>query len=60
MRQLTILTLRIRKSLYPWANLDAVGKGFIATCTEEEANKLMEDSAVTVSEIVEMHPINMP
>jgi hypothetical protein len=47
MRQLASLTLGILKSLYPRADLDATGEGFMMTCSEEEALKLVEDSAVT-------------
>jgi hypothetical protein len=43
------LTLGILKSLYPQTDLDATDEGFTATCTEDEANKLVEDSAVMVS-----------
>jgi hypothetical protein len=40
MKQSVSLTLRILKSLYPHDN------GFAASCTNEEALKLMEDSAI--------------
>jgi hypothetical protein len=59
MNQSASLTLGILKSLYPRANLDMVGDGFVTTCTEDEANKLVEDSTVTASQIVEMLPVNM-
>jgi hypothetical protein len=59
MKQSASLTLGILKSLYPRANLDAAGEGFVATYTEDEANKLVDDSAVTASQIMEMLPINM-
>jgi hypothetical protein len=59
MKKATNLTLTILKSLYPQANLDVAGKGFMMTCTEDEANKLMDDSAVTTYQIVEMLPIDM-
>jgi hypothetical protein len=49
MRQSASLTLGILKSLYPRADLDAVGKGFAATCSDEEALKLVEDSAKIAS-----------
>jgi hypothetical protein len=45
------LTLRILKSLYPRANLDATDEGFAVTCTDEEALKLVEDSAMMVDRI---------
>jgi hypothetical protein len=41
------LALGILKSLYPGADLDTAGEGFVVTCTDEEALKLIEDSAVT-------------
>jgi predicted exporter len=59
MRQSTSLTLVILKSLYPQAKLYMTGKGFMATYTEDEANKLIEDSVVTMSQIVEMLVVNM-
>jgi hypothetical protein len=59
MTQLASLTLGILKLLYPRANLDVAGEGFASTYNEDEANKLMEDSAVTASQIVEMLPVNM-
>jgi hypothetical protein len=48
MRQSVSLTLGILMSLYPWADIDAVGKGFMTTCNDEEALMLVEDSVVTV------------
>jgi hypothetical protein len=54
MRQLVSLTLRILKSLYPWANLDVAGEGFTVTCSDEEALKLIEDSAVMTRQIIDM------
>jgi hypothetical protein len=59
MRQSVSLTLGILKSLYPWADLDAAGEGFAATCTDEEALKLVKDSAMTTSQIVDMLGIDM-
>jgi hypothetical protein len=59
MKQSASLALGILKSLYPRANLDEVGKGFVATCTDEEALKLVEDSAVMAGHIVDMLPIDM-
>jgi hypothetical protein len=41
-------------SLYPRANLDVPGEGFMATCSDEEALKLVENSAVMVGQIVDM------
>jgi hypothetical protein len=53
------LTLEILKSLYPWADLDAAGEGFVATCTDEEALKLLEDSTLTTNDIIEVLPVDM-
>jgi hypothetical protein len=58
MRKSARLTLGILKPLYPWANMDVASEGFVATCIEDEANKLKEDSAVTARKIVEMLPID--
>jgi hypothetical protein len=46
MRHSASLTLGILMSLYLWANLDAVGEGFMVTCSDKEALKLVEDSTV--------------
>jgi hypothetical protein len=54
MKQSVSLTLGILKSLYPRANFNVVGEGFIGTCINEEALKLIEDSVVTVGHIVDM------
>jgi hypothetical protein len=59
MKQVASLTLRILKSLYPRADLDAAGDGFTMTCTGEEALRLVEDSALTADRIVDMVPIDM-
>jgi hypothetical protein len=59
MRQLTSLTLGILKSLYPRANLDAMGEGFVETCSNEEALKLVEDSAKIASHVVDMLGVDM-
>jgi hypothetical protein len=48
MRQLASLTLGILKSLYPRADLDMAGEGFVVTCSDEEALTLVEDSGVMV------------
>jgi hypothetical protein len=39
--------------------LDAAGEGFIATCSDEEVLKLVEDSAVTAGHIVDMLGVDM-
>jgi hypothetical protein len=59
MRQSASLTLGILKSLYPRADLDAAGEGFAATCSDEEALKLVEDSVVMAGQIVDMLGIDM-
>jgi hypothetical protein len=52
MRQSASLTLGILKSLYPRADLDTAGEGFVETCSDEEAQKLVEDSAMAAGQIV--------
>jgi uncharacterized protein Smg (DUF494 family) len=59
MKQSASLALRILMSLYPQADLDAAGEGFMATCSDDEALKLIEDSAVIVKHIVDMLPVDM-
>jgi hypothetical protein len=59
MRKSVSLTLRILKSLYPRAELDAAGEGFAMTCSDEEALKLVENSAVTAGQIIDMLGIDM-
>jgi hypothetical protein len=59
MRKASILTLRILKSLYPQANLDVAGEGFTVTCSEDEANKLVDDSTVMATRVIEMLPVNL-
>jgi hypothetical protein len=39
--------------------LDTVGEGFVATCSDEEALKLIEDFAVTVGQVVDMLGVDM-
>jgi hypothetical protein len=59
MMQSVSLTLKILMSLYPRADLDAAGDGFAVTCTDEEAFKLMEESALTANHITDMVPVDM-
>jgi hypothetical protein len=59
MNQSTSLTLGIFKALYPPADLDAAGEGFVATYSDDEDLKLVEDSAVTERHIVDMLPVDM-
>jgi hypothetical protein len=49
----------ILKSLYARADLDPAGEDFVATCSDEEALKLVEDSAMIASQIVDMLGIDM-
>jgi hypothetical protein len=42
MRKTSSLTLSILKSLYPQADLDAVGEGFATTCTEKRLTHVIE------------------
>jgi hypothetical protein len=41
------------------ANLDVVGEGFVATCSDEEALKLFEDFAKTAGQVVDMLGVDM-
>jgi hypothetical protein len=59
MRQVSILTLGILKSLYPQVGLDAVGEGFTVTCSNEETLKLVEDSAMTARQVIDMLGVDM-
>jgi hypothetical protein len=59
MKQLTSLMLSILKFLYPRANLDTTSEGFAATCTDEEALKLVMDSTVTAEHIIDMLGVYM-
>jgi hypothetical protein len=53
------MSLRILKSLYHRANLDAAGDDFAVTCTSEESLKLVEDSTLMVDCIVDMVLVDM-
>jgi hypothetical protein len=59
MRQLASLTLGILKSLYPRADFDAAGEGFAVTCTDEDALKLVEDSAMIAKQVIDMLGVDM-
>jgi hypothetical protein len=59
MRQSASLTLGILKSLYPRSNLDVAGEGLAATCSDEEALKLVEDSAVMAGQVIDMLGVDM-
>jgi hypothetical protein len=60
MWQSTSLTLGILNSLYPLADLDAAGEGFMVTCTDEEALMLVEDSVVAARQVVDMLGVACP
>jgi hypothetical protein len=59
MRQSASLTLGILKSLYPRADLGAAGEGFMVTCSNEDARKLVEDSTIAARQIVDMLGVDM-
>jgi hypothetical protein len=59
MRQSVSLTVGILKSLYPCVDLDTESEGFIATCSDEEALKLIEDSTVMMGHIMDMLGVDM-
>jgi hypothetical protein len=47
------------KVTIPRADLDVAGESFAATCSDEEALKLVEDSAKIASQIVDMFDVDM-
>jgi hypothetical protein len=53
------MTLKILKSLYPRADLDAAGEGFTVTCSDEEALNLIEDSTVMAGQVVDIVGVDM-
>jgi hypothetical protein len=59
MQQLVSLTLGILNSLYPRADLYAAGEGFDVTYSDKEVLKLVEDSAKTARQDVDMLGVNM-
>jgi hypothetical protein len=59
MRQSVSLTLGILMSLYPRANLDVAGEGFLVTCSDEESLKLIEDFVVTAGHVIDMLGVDM-
>jgi hypothetical protein len=59
MQQSVSLSLGILKSLYPQADLDEAGQGFAVTCTDKEALKPVEDSAMTVGQVADMLGVDM-
>jgi hypothetical protein len=59
MKQEVSLTLGILMSLYPRANMGVMGEGFAVMCNDEEALKLIVDSAVMAGYIVDILPVDM-
>jgi hypothetical protein len=59
MRKVSSLILRILKSIYPRADLDATGEGFAASCTEEEASDLVQSFVETATQVIEIIPVDM-
>jgi hypothetical protein len=59
MKQSASLNLRILKSLYPRANMDAAGEGYAVTCSDEEALKLIKDSAMMAGQVIDMFGVDM-
>jgi hypothetical protein len=59
MRQLESLAFGVLKSLYPWADLYMASEGFVVTCSDNEALKLIEDSAIIAGHIVDMLLVDM-
>jgi hypothetical protein len=59
MKQAVSLTLGILMSLCTWADLDAAGDSFVATFTDKEGLKLMEDYALMTNRIVDMVSVHM-
>jgi hypothetical protein len=59
MRQSVSLTLKILKSLYLRADLDTMVEGFAVTCSDEEAFMLIEDSAMTTGQVIDMLGVDM-
>jgi hypothetical protein len=59
MRQSMSLTLKILKSLYPLADLDVMSEALTVTCSDEEALKLIEDSAMTAGQVIDMLGVDM-
>jgi hypothetical protein len=59
MRQSTSLTLKILKSPYPLADLDVMSEAFTVTCSDEEALKLIENSAMMAGQVIDMLGVDM-
>jgi hypothetical protein len=59
MRQSESLALGILKSLYSHADLDTAGEVFALTCSDDEALKLVENSAATAGQVVHMLGVDM-
>jgi hypothetical protein len=59
MRQSVSLTLRILKSLQPRAKLNVAAEGFVATCSDKELLRLVEDSSMMVGQVLDMLGVDM-
>jgi hypothetical protein len=59
MRQSVSLTIGILMSMYTRADLNVAGEGIVVTSSDEEALKLVEDSAVTVGQVIDMLGVDM-
>jgi uncharacterized protein Smg (DUF494 family) len=59
MKQSASLPLRIFVCLYPRADMDVAGEGFMVTCGDEEALKFVEDSAMIAEHIMDMLGVDM-
>jgi hypothetical protein len=59
MRQSVSLTIGILMSMYTQADLNVAGEGIVVTSSDEEALKLVEDSAVTVGQVIDMLGVDM-
>jgi hypothetical protein len=59
MRKASRLILWILRSLYPRAELDTAGEGFAASCTEEEVSDLGQSFVETMTQVIEMIPVEM-
>jgi hypothetical protein len=59
LRELASLTLGILMSLFPRADSDAAGEIFTMTYSNQEALKLIEDSAVMAGHFMDMLGVDM-
>jgi hypothetical protein len=59
MRKASSQSLNVLKSLYPKADLDAMGECFIARCSEEEAKDLVQSFLENMTRVIEMIMIDI-